>query len=263
MRSEKATTWTAGLSLAPTGIPGLTAAIDYFSIRFKDRILQATSDFQAMLVNEDELRDLIVRNPSLQDLEQICSGPRFFGDPSLCTPDFVAAIVDFRTKNIAESNVKGVDISAAYSRPLAWGTIALGSSATYLMDYKIRISPSAPLNEQVDNLERPVDFRARSYLSLASGGTAGTLTLNYADSYKNTSSALQERIGSYATADLNVTSRFDYRLRPAAEGPFSVSFSIVNLFNTAPPFVDNFLGYDGINTDPLGRLASLEVRFRW
>ena len=44
-----------------------------------------------------------------------------------------------------------------------------------------------------------------------------------------------------------------------------ISFSIQNLFDRDPPFVNNPTGfaYDPTNASPLGRVVSLEIRRRW
>jgi len=62
-----------------------------------------------------------------------------------------------------------------------------------------------------------------------------------------------------------VDARFFYRTTPGTGWLSGMELGIngVNLFNRAPPFVDDQYGYDEYNVQPLGRIVSVDIGKRW
>lgn len=262
MKPEKGETWTTGVTIKPMLVPGLSVSATYFHTIFKNRISRIVAG-DTVLELEELYSAFVQRNPSAEQLEEICNQSNFYGAISSCVPGMVGAIVDYRTQNMSRNTVRGIDASVDYGFKIGTHNVSIGASATYLIDYIFKQTESSSPIEFVDTIDNPVDFRGRSYVSVNSGGVNGTIGLNYTDSYKNNLSNLQRRVRPFITADANISVSFDRDLQTSAEGPFAVSVSVINLFNTDPPFADTFYGYGTSNADPLGRMLSVEMKMKW
>lgn len=262
MDSETAETWTIGIEVQPSVLPGFKAKATYFDTIYTNRIARPDS-LATILGLENRYRDIITRNPPPNLLAQLCNQPIFRGNPAACTPELVKAVVDFRLQNMAASSVRGIDVSINYSHDFFGTSASIGARGTHLIDYKFKQSPLSPYFETVDTLANPVDLRAQVYASAAIEGASATVILNYTDSYKNPQSERQNKINSFTTLDLTIGVRLSRELKIDKDGKYQANLSITNIFADSPPFADNGLGYDASNADPLGRVVSLEAKIIW
>lgn len=260
LEPEKAKTWTVGATFLPA--KNVRAEIIYFRTRFNNRIDRATRP-DTLLTMEALYPDLVTRNPSTGVISIYCQPPIFLGNPSQCTESLVDVIIDSRLQNMASSKVSGIDGSITYSDSIGTLGISLSLAGTYLFDYSYQQTDSSPNFDTVGTVENPVDFRGRAIASVIYDGGNATIVANYTDSYKNNRSLFQRSISSYLTFDINMSINFDQKLNIYKEAPYTLLFSVTNLFNNNPPFVDNDIGYDSSNADPQGRLISVELRARW
>ena len=109
LRQEEAQTFTAGFSYSPTGIPGLSMSLDYFST---------------------EIDDVII-NIGTQDFLTRC----FNGNADLCaaiTRDANGNLVHIRRipVNLAKYSTDGVDLDVAYRMPMSDLFASLGGGLT-------------------------------------------------------------------------------------------------------------------------------------
>lgn len=97
-------------------------------------------------------------------------------------------------------------------------------------------------------------------------GRAGAISAaafaNYTDGFRDNLSAPQHDVDDWTTLDLHLS------IDLGAQGPIGrsqVSFSVINLFDEDPPFVNNAsgVGYDPSNADPLGRFVAIELSTRF
>jgi len=171
------------------------------------------------------------------------------------------AIVDARYVNVATLLVSGVDLNARYGVSVGQERIGVTASATYLYNYKEKVTPGASWSQFVSTAGYPVDWRLRTTFDWSHGPYDTALTLNYVDGYQDTTN--KRPIGDWTTLDLTVTWR-----SPATTGPTKgvlVSGSIQNLLDTDPPFYNNPFGvaYDAANANPFGRICSIQISKRW
>jgi iron complex outermembrane receptor protein len=97
----------------------------------------------------------------------------------------------------------------------------------------------------------------------ARGGLSLSSFLNYSNSYEDTNSEPDRSVSSWTTLDLNA--RYSFGKESAIDG-LSIFVNARNVFNKDPPFVaSSFNGffYDGANADPLGRVMSAGLTYRW
>jgi iron complex outermembrane receptor protein len=260
LQEETATIFTIGAEIKPVGGP-FSGRLTFFDITFKDRIqgLDFSSD-----VLDERFSALVTPDPSLADRQQVCSNGTFFGSPDGCLNFPIAAIVDLRLNNIAETKTRGFDLSASYAFATRAGDFTATAMATYLLDFAQAIVSTAPTIDLLNTRSFPVDLRARAALSWTRQGFNVTTFVNYVDGYEDPSSSVHPDIGSWTTID--ATASYDLGASSAAwlKGT-SVSLRVLNLFDRDPPFVDNpvGIGYDPENADLMGRFVSLRIRKQW
>jgi outer membrane receptor protein involved in Fe transport len=263
---ETAKTWTGGVDLHLSRHPALTVSATYYNIQFSNRIASAEQTVPNAL---DALAyanllgpSIIQRNPSLALVQQLSNTPYYF-NPFNIDPSTIAAIVDFREKNLSTVTTNGVDLSASDIEPTVLGELHLGIDGTYILAFKNRFTVNAPEVSVLNTIYNPVDFRLRGQLGLVVGQFSGTLFVNYTDSYKNNDVSPPTAVASWCTADVSLT----YDLERAS-APTSTNFNLVvtNIANRDPPFVINptwGINYDGANANALGRVYAVQVTTRW
>lgn len=132
---EKADTWTAGVVLQPSMIPGFSLSLDYYNIKVKDVI---GSPLPGDLINAcfgsissasatDPNCTAIRRNPSTGGLD---------GDPA-STPGLYAPL-----SNLGKLATDGFDLIANYNRDLGFGKLALSFVGNYTANSKYQATPT-------------------------------------------------------------------------------------------------------------------------
>ena len=119
LRSESATTFSLGLTLTPSFLPGFTGSLDYYHIKISDQINTVPINIDLALCLNDgnpAACALIKRGPNGQIFGQ---GIGYFSDINA---------------NIAEALVAGTDVQMDYRVPLGehWGSLTTTLSGSYL-----------------------------------------------------------------------------------------------------------------------------------
>jgi len=271
LREETSTSWSGGVDydLSQNGGPKLS--LTYSNIDYTNRIADPLSAVgaQAFLATP-ALDSLVIRNPSAAQIAPLCD------DPSSALPAFICkilpygAIVDSRVRNIATTRVETLDFRLDQTVPLENGRLLFRVDAAHNLRNARAVARGAPLLDVVGTLGNPPSWRARGQTTLTSGNFMASAAINYTSGERDpggtliplTGRATTERtISSWTTIDMN----FSYRSHNN-NGIFKgteFELSIVNLFNTAPPFVNTLLGYDGANANPYGRIVGLSIRKAW
>ncbi len=262
LHEEIGTAWTLGTSITPAAFPGLKLGLTHFHIRLEDRVQDIPSGVTFL---EDPLfRDIVIRGPTSAEREAVCSRGAFFGDLDDCRNGPIAAIVDARVANIAMTETTGVDLFGSYEIQSRLGTFTCGLNATYLLDFAEARLRTSPIVNLLDTQHYPVDVRLRNSFAWKYLEFGAAAYINYADSYTDTASEPDRKVGSWTTLDLQLS----YDTRAGDQSPMAdvlISLNVQNVFDEDPPFLNNSVGvgYDEENADPLGRFISLQVRKRW
>jgi len=262
---ETATSWTAGFDWRPAGIPGLNVSATGFDVRFHNRIGQAVSANLANALQDPALSSFVRRispNSSASDLayiQSLLASPALSNLSGSFPAESYGAVVDNRYVNTASLRVRGIDGSIRYRFDAAGGQVGLAGEATYMLDYKQRLTPTSPVIERVNTVNFPVRFRSRMTADWTRGAWTVGGAFNYTGAYRD---ALGARINDLSTFDLQA------RWTGPDDGAFrnmSVLLNVRNVFDRAPPFYNNTLGiaYDGALGDPIGRFVSLQLTRRW
>lgn len=262
IQPEEADAWTIGMDIEPAGVPGLGIELTYFNISFEDRIAFLSGFFNAFL-DEEFYGPIIDRSPDLDAVESYLSSDLFFGTPP--PADLVEAIVDGRIRNLASTDVEGIDVHILYGLDSRFGQFDFRLNGNYLSRFDEAISPVAPVVDVLDTLNNPVDLRMRGSVTWSQSGWAATAFVNHVGSYEDQLSDPVRAIDSWTTVDFSLQYRTDGRADMGAFDNVGIQLSVQNLFDEEPPFVNNPAGvaYDRENATPLGRFVSLELTKEW
>ena len=264
---ESATSWSAGFSFEPKFVEGLTIKGNYFTINYSDRIeiVSVSQIFQDV-----SLLELVGFAPNvLLDVETAFARaeageidlviPNELGNIS---PEDIQLIVQSGPQNVSERDVSGFDLNVNYVIDTDLGQFTAGANATYLIDYVSRLAPTSPSAEQINVLYRPVDFNMRANLSWSNNGFTVFTAFNYVDGYRdNIDTLIAEGIDAWTTIDLSLAYDTADRFDNVFVNDLRFGFSVTNLFNNDPPFVETPFGlnFDTANADPFGRQVNFTI----
>ncbi|MET0499194.1 MAG: TonB-dependent receptor [Steroidobacteraceae bacterium] len=262
LKAETADTWTVGVRWVSQNASSPTLDLSYFNLRFKDRI-QAPPAGAAFLADTLRYGALTIRNPTAAQRAEICSRSTFEGATGNCLNSPVAAIVDTRFNNTSITTTRGLDLTGAWDIESDWGRFALTGSVSYVLDYSEAQTATAPISV-LDTASHQLRFIMRDGISWSNAGFGASLSLNYAGGYVDTMSVPNRDVDSHATFDMQLSYEIDAMNSSWLAG-CSIWFSVQNLFDDSPPFVNNStgVGYDRENADPLNRFVSLRMRKDW
>jgi len=262
LEPETADTWTAGLDYRPS--PRTRLSVTWFDTDFKKRISRPVNDNLDGALEDPRFADFVRRvSPTTNAadralVEALLASPNATATAGLFPATDYVAIVDLRNVNTGELRVRGLDVQASHDLPAWGGRLTLSADATRLFDYAQRLTPAAPSIERLGLVGLPVKLKGRVSADWSRGWLSAGLSVNYADALRTPAGA---RVDEQTTVDLRL------RLTPsdAALDGTSLSLSVRNLFNAAPPFYDNPTGYgfDPANGDIIGRFIRVELTRRW
>ena len=167
-------------------------------------------------------------------------------------------------RNLASTSTRGLDLQLSYAGDLDIGKVSAGLNANYILEFDQQAAVTTPAIDVRNTLRNPVDFRLRANAGLSRGGLNASMFVNYVDSYRTDDTANSVPINAWTTADLYLSydlgSRGSKRLQDT-----TISISVSNLFDTAPPETPplgtaRLAGYDSTNASPLMRFVAFEIR---
>ena len=291
VHEETSRSWTAGIELTATESGALKLQMQYFDIRYKDKLgdpAAALSGPLSTYIDTYRAAGLGIRRGDISDAEfNALVQARLSRSPLLwigCIDDFgesqvdqvgacqisattIDALVDARLTNLAQVHSRGIDAAINYGFKFPLGVLELGLNATYTLDQEQRTSSTSPNIEVLDTLYNSLRWRLRSGAAWNQKNWVASVDVNYSNPYDNVRAVPAQRIASWTTVDLNVR----YEIAQSWLSGIAVALNIYNAFDESPPKItDTFIspfdprtGYDFANADPVGRLFSLTVEKQW
>jgi iron complex outermembrane recepter protein len=276
--AQESESYSFGIEFTPASVQGLELGLNYYAIEYSDRII-TPPDGSIILGNPDSFGDLIIRNPTVAQVNEMIAfgllGQGFFAfNPDFITPDTnfqpdsIDVIVDIRRRNMSAVKTSGLDISAQYGFGVAGGRVQLNLVATYIDELVQRISTDADPFDSVDTFFNPPDWRLRGSLGWQRQAWTANLFVNYSDSYTDNRSTIFVPVSSNTTLDVNVGYDFGERFDSGWLSGFTLRASAQNLFDKGPPrtaIVTSVrdMGFDPTNANPMGRLLAVEFMKNW
>lgn len=265
LEPETATSWTAGVDVQPTSLPGLRLSATWFETRFKSRIDRPllSAPRGTNILTDPAYRPFVTLTNAAANpadaalLTGLLNDPLFSPSLGVFLPAEYGAVFDQRYVNTAGLTVRGVDVQASYSRPAFGGDLSVAANATWMLDYRQAITPAAPFVEFAGLAGQPLAFRSRATADWSRGPYGLGVAWNHV-------AGAEDRLGR----SIRANDTFDLQARwtaPDRWGGVVASVIVRNVFDRDPPFYDNptGFGFDATNADVIGRFVSLQLSKSW
>lgn len=259
LKPETATTWSLGVDVTPSSVPGLRLSATYFDVTYKGQVLDVYTIIPQVVAEPENFSDIVYLNDGSthwQDGVDWLTGTQYF-TPGSINVDLLDGIIDARKANLGKTLASGLDLEAAYSFYSGDNDFSIAANATLYFNYE-NSTGAGSLTDRRGTYGYPQDFRARAMFGWDRGPISTRVTLNYLSGYKNLTSALVQDVSSYTTVDVDLGYTFGDDAGPFASG-VRLGLNARNLFDRNPPFVDAGLGYDPSAASALGRVVSLSL----
>jgi iron complex outermembrane receptor protein len=220
LRAETARTWTAGVVLRPSFLPGLTASVDWYDINLRGAINTA---------NPSDLATLCVDQPTIDN--QFCS--------SITRAQGTGIINGYtvQPQNVARFRTAGADLNIDYLvRTASLGVFDLRLVGGYLNRLEFIGTPGALPTNNVDLAGRP-KYNATFSPSWTIGALTLTYNLRWQDGVRTVDRLITESDPNYAPArQLRYRElwQHDAQIAYDASEQFSVYLGALNISNQRP-----------------------------
>jgi iron complex outermembrane receptor protein len=266
LKAERASTWTVSVTLAPRAIAGFSLDAGFFSTHYRDRVLSPiVSEVSALGV---DYGPLVILNPSAQqvlDSVAAVSGTLQNQTAAAYNPATVGAIIDDRLQNVAQQNIRGVDIQARYVHRLGLDEhLTFNGSASYLESER-RNTPDQPEFPGAGTIFNPPHWRGRASAAWIRHNVTLTGVINYIGGTDDSRFQPTVRVASFTSSDAILTIRSAEKRGALANLEFQLGIS--NLFNEKPSpirFTDPAAArFDSTNYPATGRAISISLTKQW
>jgi outer membrane receptor protein involved in Fe transport len=268
---ERARTLNVGLEYRPSDVQGLSAALDYYDIRYQNRIITPPYDYNILTQPAvfGSLVSSVASDAAAQAIVDaaVAAGARDFVDRSGVTG--VRYLFDDRQQNAALVRQSGMDVATKFVKALGSHTWTSQASVTFINHIDTYYSPtSTAYFNQVNTVGSPAKWRARVDSTWGSKEWTATGAINAVGSYVNSSALGSPSVASWTTLDLNATVNLDSYFEPNVWHGVSLSVILLNLFDRNPPYATSAVAtfpvtYDAANASALGRFVAVALRKKW
>ena len=274
VRPERSRSWTLGAEFEPPAAPGLTVSLNYYAIRFSDRI--ALPSATITVVGDPAFDSIVTRDPDddlvrdLIDGAQVrldITGPGFTNGNA--TPADVSVIVDGRFANTAVTRTDGLDLNLAYRFDLGGSHLLLAANANHIFNFTDRLRPTSAEVDTLGTPFGPLPFRLRGQAGWNRSGWSANLFVNHAVGYRDRRGNRDLPVGSFTTLDLGFAYDAGEAGSPRWLRGTRIALSVENLLDTRPPRLlpdpgsTVGIGYDPVNASGRGRFVSIALRKGW
>jgi iron complex outermembrane receptor protein len=222
LQEESARTWTAGVVLRPSFVPGLQIAADWYDIRIRNAINTPTAR---------ELAELCVDQPTIDNV--YCA--------NLSRDPVTGYISDYLTQpaNVASFDTEGLDVVVNYRvRPGSLGTFNFRLAGNYL--HKLQFVPTVGAEIDDDRLEagaRAPEFSGNADITWSSGPVTLNYGINYFSKTLRPTREEYEADPDYTSSEfLYIKERWEHELQGSIDidKRFTFYAGVNNLFDTKP-----------------------------
>lgn len=257
LRPQKATTWSVGVDVQPTGVPGLKLSATYYNIKYTD-IIQLVP-----FINQNQFFSVFApvaftRNPTQAQIDAITStAGSTVGAPCAPQPSCVYGIQDVRKRNLGGFKQDGIDFTLDYRTQTSFGGVDFSFGGTHVLNQK-----NAPATGATFVAENTISkWKIRTALGADVGNFRAQAIWNFRSGWNldiPVGLNNQTKVGSYSTFDLFL--KYDFR-GEGALADLALTVNVNNVFDKYPPLyfggdiVRNQSGFRNGNT--VGRLVQI------
>lgn len=255
LQEEEAETFTFGVIFTPQMVPGLTVAVDYFDIEITNRI----ASFGGGVAN--------VLNTCYGD-QTLGGAGSAFCDIVNRRPDGTIENVLILSQNIAESQLRGIDVAADYSIDTDFGLFSFAYNGTYTERNSIVPFPGANTIECANAFGQVCGTPDPRYRHRATLGWShfGNLNAQLAWRYVGSSKDDQNDPTAFAVTRIGAHNYFDGSVSWDLTDNYNLTFGINNILDESPPILGE--NAEQANTFPsmydvFGRTFHIAARARF
>lgn len=286
LQPETAKNGSFGFQWTPDQLPGFSAAVTYFLVRFNNEVQipppgeicivpQLQSRFCPLNPTGNPADPLAPLTPA--QIATALAGVRLTG--LLTTTPFppLYQISDLRRANIGSTDVDGIDFDFKYRHPVPNGQILLGASGEWLREYETNSGPGTPYQNNLINGNSyqtsdtsayfVIPWRVRGQIGWQAGPNFLTQAyLNYTGDfhfgYTATSRQHQiQTVDSFFTVDW--LAQYYFPDGNWLTHGLMAQLNVNNVLNESPPLVLQTDGFAQEAANPLGRMFELTLSKRW
>ena len=269
---EEARTWSVGFDFDP--LPELKIGVTYWDVLYENQVESYLSNL-AILAREPEFTGtgVILRGTAARDrvLQLIGQGVTLAaGSFPGGSPNNVTLFVDGRNKNLGKSTTRGIDLTGSWRvDTAAAGRYTFAVNGTYLTQYDLAITGTAPQLNRLDTIFNPLRLKLRASIGLDLEPFSVQIAATHIGAYRNTAITPGEAIASYTPIDLSLAWTVGAADASWALRDLKIGFEVRNVFDEEPPYVNlapsanGSGGYDASVANPIGRLFAVSLRKKW
>jgi iron complex outermembrane receptor protein len=273
---QKGTTWSYGVDLAPTFLPGFRASVTLFNNQLRGGITSPCAP--GCILNNGALNYLMTIYPTGATPAQLAA--QFNNVPiTTALPPTTYYVFRRPQSNALDLDLTGLDISASYEFNTGIGKFDFGGSWTEFLKFKqgyvggpkFDILNTVGVNSTFPSIKR----QARFNVGWNYKATSLEFFANHVGSYKNWASGTVnplvldangnvvgggDIVKSWTTFDGHAGYKFS---KGGVLGDSEIYVDVNNMFDKAPPFTNTSSGYDPFGSNPLGRVISVGLRMKY
>jgi iron complex outermembrane receptor protein len=272
LTAERAKSTNFGVEYRPANIQGLDLTLNYYDIRYADRIVQVFPPFSALQAS-NVYGQLITHLPNDAAAQAylasaIASGATYQGDFTGMGTAGVRYAFDAGILNASLVRQSGFDFVGSLVSAFAAGDLAFRLNASYIDKIETSYTPGASFANLVNTYGNPPRWRSRATVSWATKGWEASSAVNFIGSYVNTSAVGNPPVSSWTTIDLGARLHVEAYLSGPEWKGVTIGANVLNALDRNPPYVTSSstlaqINYDPSNASPLGRFVSVELRKKW
>ena len=267
LKSERSSSWTAGIDWSPPAWRSFHASLTYFNIDYTGRIVQPISGIGTALANPAYAPFIITHPTSAQQAAAIAATSIFHNRTGAAyDPASVDALIEDRFTNAASQKIDGVDLSLKQAVTLNSANELDAFVNVSWLHITQQSAPGGPQQTLTGTLFNPPKVRVRSGLTWTHGGISATGIVNYISGETDNGVTPNANVGAWTTLDLTVTYKVG-RVTPWLPN-LEASLSISNALDAAPPYARGAsveapgFNFDSTNASAIGRFVALTLRER-
>ncbi len=266
VKPETARTWSVGGDYKPSWLSSTDFSVNYYHINYENVISTPAFGVTSALTNPI-YAPYVIHNPTQAQLNAIASSPWFVGgNPFPLTQGVVNDIVLGTRSNAAAILTDGLDLTALYDWSDSLGNWVVSLTGTYVLNFNQELVAGSGFINRVGQANYPTHLRGRAKFGWSNDNLAAIVYVNYTGGENVVGQAYASQntpVSAYTTVDTTLL----YKLGKLGFGNgyadnFTLSLSVQNLLNTAPPFalLGNDQDFDSQQASALGRVINFGIR---
>ncbi|MGE3690226.1 MAG: TonB-dependent receptor [Novosphingobium sp.] len=260
LQPQKSQSWTIGVDIAPSGVPGLKVSATYYNLSYNNIISLIPFIDQNLFFSTFARNGAFTLNPTQAQIDAVVGqAATTVGAPCAPQPSCVYGIQDVRKRNQLRYKQDGLDFSLDYRTDTSFGSVDFSVAGNYIFNRKNSPGDGLPFTPEIQYSK----LGLRTQVGANIGNFRAQATWNHSKGFPLSSPqglGGQTSVGSFNTVDLF------FRYEFAGESilkDLALTFNINNAFDQEPPIytggdiVRNQRGFRNGNT--LGRIFQVGV----